>query len=178
MGLCHALTEMFQEAMPALQNTLDEFLPVKVRNYFHDGQPFVGMCDARTQQILVIGEYLAAFTTARDADVKLLLVDRRQRTRRRDDQHFIHSLPLSGMGSDGITVGKCAVMFGNDTAIGQQNIAALNRFDLDQLAVDEALARRYCVGLQEQLVAGSDSERSRFSCVERGRAPTQFEFGC
>src|SRR5438034_9117258 len=118
MGLRHALTEMFQEAMSALQDTSHEIL-VNVRNNFHDSQPFVGMCDARTQQILVISEYLAPFTTARDADVKLLLVDRRQRTRRRDDQHFIHSLPLSGMGSDGITVGKCAVMFGDDTPIGQ-----------------------------------------------------------
>ena len=94
----------------------------------------------------------------RDADVKLLLVDRRQRTRRRDNQHFIHRLALSGMGSDGITVGKCAVMFGNDTPISQQNIAALNRFDLDQLAVNEALARRYRVRLQEQPVAGRDCQ--------------------
>ena len=31
------------------------------------------------------------------ADVKLLLIDRRQRTRRRDDQHFIHGLALGGV---------------------------------------------------------------------------------
>ena len=75
MGLGDALAEMFQEAIPALQNTLDEFLPVNVQNDFHDGQPFVGMCDVRTQQFLVIGEYPATLPTARDADVKLLLVN-------------------------------------------------------------------------------------------------------
>jgi len=75
MGLRHALTEMFQEAMAALEDTLEEVLPVNVSNCFHDGQPFVGMCDVRTQQFLVIGEYPATLPTARDADVKLLLVN-------------------------------------------------------------------------------------------------------
>ena len=75
MGLRHALVEMFQEAIPALQNTLDEFLPVNVRNDFHGGQPFTGMRDVRPQQFLVIGEYLATLPTARDADVKLLVVN-------------------------------------------------------------------------------------------------------
>ncbi len=75
MGLRHALTEMFQEAMAALEDTLDEFLPVNVQNDFHGGQPSTGMRDVRTQQFLVIGEYLATLPTARDADVKLLLVN-------------------------------------------------------------------------------------------------------
>ena len=75
MRLRHALTEMFQEAIPALHNALDEYLPVNVRNDLHGGQPFTGMRDVRTQQFLVIGEYLATLPTARDADVKWLLVN-------------------------------------------------------------------------------------------------------
>ena len=161
-----ALTEIFQKAMAALQDTSEEVLPVNARNYLHDGQPLTGMSNVRTQSIKVISEYLAAIPTTRDADVELLLVYRRQRTRRRDDQHFIHSLPLSGMGSDGITVGKCAVMFGDDTPIGQKNIAALNRFDLDQLAVDELLSTG--VRSEQEPVTSGDVQRPRFTDVERG----------
>ena len=53
----------------------------------------------RTQEILVIGEDLAALPTTRNADVELLLVDCGQRTRRSDDQHIIHCLPLGGVGN-------------------------------------------------------------------------------
>ena len=82
------------------------------------------------------------------------------------------------MGSDSVAVGECAIIFGNDAAISQQDGAALDRFDLDQFAVDEVPTRRHRVGLEEQFVAGGDSERSGFSCVKRNGALTQFEFAC
>src|SRR6266511_5812328 len=77
------------------------------------------------------------------------------------------------MGSDSVAVGECAIMFGNDTAISQQDGAALERFDLDQLAVDEVPTRRHRVGLQEQFVASGDSERS----LRREVASTTAELG-
>jgi len=80
MGLGDALAEMFKEAMAALQNALHEFLLANARNNFHGGQPPAGMSDVRTQSVNVISEHLAAFAPARDADVKLLLMDGRQRT--------------------------------------------------------------------------------------------------
>ena len=78
MGLGDALAEMFQEAMAALQNALHEFLRVNARNNFHGGQPFAGMRNVRTQSLNVVSEHLAAVPSARDADVELLLMDRRQ----------------------------------------------------------------------------------------------------
>ena len=81
MELRQALVEMFQKAMPALHNATDEVLPVNVRNNFHSGDACSGPRDVRTQQILVIGEHLAALPTARNADVELLLVNSGQRTR-------------------------------------------------------------------------------------------------
>ena len=80
MGLRHALTEMFQEAMPALQNALHEFLLTNARNNFHGGQPSAGMSDVRTQSVNVISEHLATFAPARDTHVKLLLMDGGQRS--------------------------------------------------------------------------------------------------
>ena len=64
MGLGYALTEMFQEAMPAFHDALDDFL-ANVRNDFHCCQPLTGMRNVRTQSIKVISEYLAALPTAR-----------------------------------------------------------------------------------------------------------------
>ncbi len=52
------------------------------------GQPRAGTGDVRAQHLDIICEHAAGVPPARDADVKLLLIDRRQRTRRRDDQHF------------------------------------------------------------------------------------------
>ncbi len=78
--------------MPALHNALDKFLPVNLWNDFHGGQPFLGMCDVRTQQILLIGEYLAAFTTPRDADVELFLMDTGQRSGRSHHDRFVRHL--------------------------------------------------------------------------------------
>ena len=78
MRLRDALAEMFQKAMPALQNASDEFLSANVRNNFHRGQPLTGVSDVQTQPLGIIGKYLASFPTARDADVKLLLADRGQ----------------------------------------------------------------------------------------------------
>jgi hypothetical protein len=46
-GLRDALAELFQETIAALQNILDEFLPVNVRNNFHSGQPRAGTGDVR-----------------------------------------------------------------------------------------------------------------------------------
>jgi hypothetical protein len=66
--------------MAALQYALDEFLSANARNDFHGGQPFAGMSDVRTQSLNVISEHLATLSSARDADVKLLLVDGGQRT--------------------------------------------------------------------------------------------------
>ena len=74
MGLGDALAEMFKEAMAALQNALHEFLLANARNNFHGGQPFAGMSDVRTQVVNVISEHLAAFASARDAHVELLLI--------------------------------------------------------------------------------------------------------
>jgi len=54
MGLRDTLTEIFQEAMAALQNPLHEFLLANARNNFHGGQPFAGMRDVRTQLVNVI----------------------------------------------------------------------------------------------------------------------------
>ena len=90
MGLHYALAELFQKTLAALHDPQDEFLSAKMRDDFHGGQPLAGMGDVRTQSLGVIGENLAAFTTARDADVKLLLMDGGQRPRRSHDQHFIH----------------------------------------------------------------------------------------
>lgn len=53
--------------------------------------------DMRTQPLGVIGENLAAFAPARDANVKLLLMDGCQRPRRCHDQHFVHSFALGGV---------------------------------------------------------------------------------
>ena len=83
--------------MAALQNVLDEFLSVHARKHFHGGQSRAGTGDVRAQQFDIVSENLAAFAPARDADVKLLLVDGRQRTRRRDDQNFIHGLALGSV---------------------------------------------------------------------------------
>ena len=44
----------------------------------------------QSKSLGVIGKNLAAFATARDADVKLLLMDGSQRTGRRHDQNLIH----------------------------------------------------------------------------------------
>ncbi len=41
------LTEVFYETIAALQNVLDEFLPVNVRNNFHSSQPRAGTGDVR-----------------------------------------------------------------------------------------------------------------------------------
>ena len=43
------LTELFQETIASLQNVLDEFLPINVRNNFHSGQPRAGTGDVQTQ---------------------------------------------------------------------------------------------------------------------------------
>ena len=59
-----ALAEMFQKAMPVLQNALDEFLSANVRNNFHCGQPLIGMSDVQTQPLGIIGKYLTAFASA------------------------------------------------------------------------------------------------------------------
>jgi len=83
MGLRYALAELFQETLATFHDPQDEFLPADMRDNFHGRQPLAGMGDMRTQPITVIGENLAAFTTARDADVKLLLMDGGQRPRRR-----------------------------------------------------------------------------------------------
>ena len=55
------------------------------------------------------------------ADVKLLLIDRGQRTRRRDDQHFIHGLALGGVRGDGVAVRERSIILRNHPAIGQQH---------------------------------------------------------
>jgi len=70
-----SLAELFEEAMTALQNALDEFSAVDVGDNFHRRQPLAGISDVRTQPFSVISEDLASFSTTRDADVKLLLVD-------------------------------------------------------------------------------------------------------
>ena len=51
-----------------------------------------GTAKVRAQQFRVIGEDAAHVAPARDADVKLFLTDGGQRTRRCDDQDFIHRL--------------------------------------------------------------------------------------
>jgi hypothetical protein len=43
-----ALTELFQEAMTALQNSQDEFSMVDGRDHFHRRQPRAGTGDVRT----------------------------------------------------------------------------------------------------------------------------------
>ena len=118
----------------------DEFLPVNMRHDFNGGQPRAGMGDVRTQQFSIIGENLAALAPARNADVKLFLIDGGQRTRRRDDQNFIHRLALGGMGRDGVAMRECAIIFRNHPAIGQHNRIALNRPHLDEFAIDKLLA--------------------------------------
>ena len=92
MRLCHALAELFQEAMAALQNALEESLPVDLRNYFHGGQPFSGMGDVRTQPFRIVGKNLDALPSPRDRNVKLLAVDGGERFLRGDQQHIIHGL--------------------------------------------------------------------------------------
>lgn len=67
--------EMFQEAMAALQNALDEFLSANAWNNLHGSQPLAGMRNVRTQPFSVISEDLASLSTMRDADVELLLMD-------------------------------------------------------------------------------------------------------
>jgi hypothetical protein len=94
---CEALAKLLQEAMTALQNTLDEFLAAEMRDNLHSGQTRTGTGDMRAEQIAVVSENLTTLTPARNADVKLLLINRRQRTRRRDDQNFIHGLALGGV---------------------------------------------------------------------------------
>ena len=64
--------------MAALQNVLDEFLSVNARDNFHRRQPRAGMSDVRTQPFGIVSENLTTLASARDADVKLLLVDGRQ----------------------------------------------------------------------------------------------------
>ena len=75
MGLHRAQAELFQETVATLHDPQDEFQPAKMRNHFHGGQSLAGMGDVRTQSLGVISKNLAAFTTTRDADVKLLLMD-------------------------------------------------------------------------------------------------------
>jgi hypothetical protein len=75
-----ALAELFQETMTALQNLKDEFSVVDGRDNFHRRQPRAGTCDVRAQHFDIISEHAAGIASARDADVKLLLIDRRQRT--------------------------------------------------------------------------------------------------
>ena len=75
MGLRYALAELFQETLATLHDPQDEFLSVDTRDNFHGGKSLAGMGDMRTQSLGVIGENLTAFATARDADVKLLLMD-------------------------------------------------------------------------------------------------------
>jgi hypothetical protein len=94
MGLRYALAELFQETLAAFHDTQDELLSADMRDHFHGGQPLAGMGDMRTQPLGVIGKNLAALATARDADVKLLLMDGGQRTGRRHDQYFVHGLAL------------------------------------------------------------------------------------
>jgi hypothetical protein len=77
--LCHALAELFQEAMTALQDIQDEFSTVGGRDHFHRRQPRAGTCDVQAQHLGIISEHAARLAPARDADVKLLLIDRRQR---------------------------------------------------------------------------------------------------
>ena len=144
------------------------FCRLNARNDFHGGQPFAGMSDVRTQPLNVISEHLAAFASARDADVKLLLMDGGQRTRRRHDQHFIHGLALGGVRRDGVAVSERAVVFRNHPAIGQHNGIALNRLHLDEFAIDEPLAGS--VRLQQQLVAGGDFQLPFLPHIKRGEA--------
>ena len=75
MGLRYALAELFQETLTTFHDPQDEFLPAEMRDHFHGGKSLAGMGDMRTQSLGIIGENLAAFATARDADVKLLLMD-------------------------------------------------------------------------------------------------------
>jgi hypothetical protein len=44
-----ALAELFQKAMTALQNGLDEFSAVNARDNFHRRQPRAGTGDVRTE---------------------------------------------------------------------------------------------------------------------------------
>jgi hypothetical protein len=53
------------------------------RHGFDGSGAGAGASDVCAEQFLVIGEHLAVFASTRDADVKLLLVDGRQRTGRR-----------------------------------------------------------------------------------------------
>ncbi len=78
------------------------------------------------KHVAVIGENLAAFAPTRNADVKLFLIDGGQRTRRRDNQNFIHRLALGGVRRDGVAVRERAIIGRNHPAIGQQNGIALN----------------------------------------------------
>ncbi len=64
MGLRDALAEIFQKAMPALQNAQNEFLSANVRNNFHSGQPLTGMSDVQAQPLSIIGKNLTAFASA------------------------------------------------------------------------------------------------------------------
>jgi hypothetical protein len=97
MGSRDVVTELFQEAITALQNTLDEFSAVNARDNFHSRQSRTGPGDVRAQQLGVIGKNAAGVAPARDADVKLFLMDGGQRTRRSHDQYFIHGLALGGV---------------------------------------------------------------------------------
>ena len=135
--------------MTALQNALEEFSAVNVRDNFHRRQPGARMSDVRAEQIAVVSENLTAFASARDTDVKLFLMDGGQRTRRRDDQHFIHRLALGGVRGDGVAVRERALFFRNDPAIGQHERATLNGLHFHQLAIHKFLLR---VRLQQQLV--------------------------
>jgi hypothetical protein len=74
------------------------------------------------------------------------------------------------MGSDSVAVGERSVVFGNHAAIGQHNFTAVKRFDLDQLAIDEAMTRLRRVRLQEQLVAIGNSQ-VRDSPVSKAALP-------
>src|ERR1019366_484599 len=99
LALHQALAELLQKLVTALPDGLAEFV---VRNGFHSGQPRAGARDVRTQQLRIVGEDLAALAPARDADVKLFLADRRQRTRRGHDHYLIHRLALGGVRRDSV----------------------------------------------------------------------------
>ena len=73
-------------------------------------------------------------------------MDGGQRTRRRDDQNFIHGFALGGVRSDGVAVGESALAGWQHPAVHQQNRIVLNGFDLDEFAVNEFLLAG--IGLQ------------------------------
>jgi hypothetical protein len=70
-----ALAELFQKTLPALQNGLNEFSASNAGDNFHGRQTRAGTGDVRAQHLGIIREHAAGIAPARNADVKLLLMD-------------------------------------------------------------------------------------------------------